>query len=189
MQVERVEALEHVDRAMGDVHPEGNPHVHLDPHRLAVIANALSERLIEVDPGNAEHYRARHAAFSKRWQAAIGRWEERARPLKGTRVIVHHKAWPYLFDWLDLELAGTLEPKPGVPPSAAHLARLKAQLKAKPARFIIRAAYTDGRAAEWVSAQLEIPAVELPYTVGGAPEVSDLFSLYEVTLDRLLGAM
>ena len=179
-QVERLEALEQVDRAMGDVHPQGNPHVHLDPHRLALIAHALSERLIEIDPGNAEHYRARHADFARRWQAA---------PLRGTRVIVHHKAWPYLFDWLDLELAGTLEPKPGVPPSAAHLARLKALLKAEPARFIIRAAYTDERAAEWLSAQLQIPAVELPYTVGGAPEVSDLFSLYEVTLDRLLGAM
>jgi zinc/manganese transport system substrate-binding protein len=189
MQVERLEIPEVSDRAMGDVHPEGNPHVQMDPRRIATIATALTARLKQIDPAHAADYDARGADFARRWQAAITRWTDEAKPLRGMRIVVHHKSWAYLFDWLGIVEAGQLEPKPGVPPSAGHLAELKAQLAAKPAKMVIYAAYQDNRAADWLSREAGIPAVELPFTVGGTPGANDLFGLYDDTLKRMLGAL
>jgi zinc/manganese transport system substrate-binding protein len=189
MQVARLEAPQAVDRAMGDVHPEGNPHVQTDPRRIATIADALSARLKQIDPAHADEYDARLADFSKRWQVAMSRWEAQAKPLRGKRVVVHHKSWAYLFDWLGIEEAGQLEAKPGVPPSAGHLAELKAALAARPAVMVIRAAYQDDRADQWLSREAGIPAVELPFTVGGTEGAKDLFGLFDDTLARLLQAL
>ena len=177
-----------LDRALGDVHAAGNPHVHLDPRRLATIAQALAQRLAQLDPANAARYAERNADFQARWQAAMTRWEARAAPLKGMPVVVHHKGLTYLADWLGLEVLGDLEPKPGVEPSAAHLAALLGTLERRPARLILRSAYQSPRPAQWLADKAAIAAVELPYTVGGAPGTEDLFGLFEVTLSRLLQA-
>jgi zinc/manganese transport system substrate-binding protein len=189
MQVERLEVPGSVDRAMGDIHPEGNPHVQMDPRRIASIAAALTARLKQIDPAHAADYATRGAEFARRWQAAIARWEEAARPLRGVRVVVHHKSWAYLFDWLGIEEAGQLEPKPGVPPSAGHLAELKAELAARPAKMVIYAAYQEDRAADWLARETGIPAVELPFTVGGTAGAGDLFGLYDDTINRMLAAI
>lgn len=189
MQVERLEVPQAVDRAMGDVHPEGNPHVQTDPRRIATIANALSARLKQIDPAHASDYDARLTDFARRWQAALAHWETQAKPLHGLRVVEHHKSWAYLFDWLGIEEAGQLEAKPGVPPSAGHLAELKAELAARPAAMVIRAAYQADRADRWLSREAGIPAVELPFTVGGSEGAKDLFGLFGDTLARLLQAL
>jgi len=189
MQVQRLEVPEAIDRAMGDVHPEGNPHVQMDPRRMATIASALTARLKAIDPAHAADYAARGAEFARRWQGALARWDEAAKPLHGVRVVVHHKGWAYLFDWLGLEEAGTLETKPGVPPSAGHLAELKATLAAQPARMVIYAAYQQERAANWLARETGIPAVKLPFTVGGTEGAKDLFALYDDTLNRMLQAL
>ncbi|MEJ2453929.1 MAG: zinc ABC transporter substrate-binding protein [Candidatus Thiodiazotropha sp.] len=189
MQVERLEVPQTVDRAMGDVHPEGNPHVQTDPRRIARIAEALSARLQQIDPSHAADYAARLADFSERWQAALARWDKRAQPLRGQRVVAHHKGWVYLFDWLGIVEAGELESKPGLPPSAGHLAELKAELATNPAAMVVRAAYQDDRADRWLARETGIPAVELPFTVGGTPEAKDLFGLFDDTLERLLQAL
>jgi zinc/manganese transport system substrate-binding protein len=177
-----------LDRAQGDVHAAGNPHVQLDPHRVARIAAALAQRLAQVDPANAARYAERNTDFQGRWQAAIARWEAQGARLKGVPVVVHHKGFTYLADWLGLAVVGDLEPKPGVEPSAAHLAELLDALKARPARMILRAAYQSAQPSEWLSQKAGIPAVELPFTVGGAPGTDDLFGLFDVTLARLLAA-
>lgn len=189
MQVDRLEVPASVDRAMGDVHPAGNPHVQMDPHRMDTIAKALTARLKEIDPAHAADYESRGAAFNKDWQAALARWDEKAKALKGVRVVVHHKGWAYLFDWLGLQEAGTLEAKPGVPPSAGHLAELKSQLAAKPAKMVIYAAYQQDRAANWLAHAADMPAVKLPFTVGGTNGAKDLFGLYDDTLNRMLKAL
>jgi zinc/manganese transport system substrate-binding protein len=186
MQVERLEIPTHLDRSQGDLHASGSPHVHLDPRRVASIAKALTERLAQVDPDNAAHYQQRSQDFAARWDKAIDGWEQRARSLKDVPVVTHHKAWVYLFDWLGLKAVATLEPKPGLPASAAHLAKLKQQLSQQPAKMIIRAAYQDARASEWLNQQTGIPMVMLPYTVGGTDKATDLFGLFDDTLDRLL---
>ncbi|UCE89868.1 MAG: zinc ABC transporter substrate-binding protein, partial [Pseudomonadota bacterium] len=175
--VERLDVPEKVDRILGDVHPAGNPHVHLDPRRMAQIAAALAARLQVVDPANAAHYARRHSDFAARWQSSITRWEQLAAPLRGERIVTHHRDWIYLFDWLGITAAGTLEPKPGLPPGAGHLAKLKAQLAAEPARMVVHAAHQSPRSSLWLSEQTGMPAVTLPYTVGGNEQATNLFSL------------
>lgn len=187
-QVPLLERPVRLDRAQGDVHAAGNPHVQLDPRRVARIAAALSERLAQLDPANAARYAERNADFQKRWQAASERWAEQGARLKGVPVVVHHKSFSYLADWLGLVVVGDLEPKPGVEPSAAHLADLLASLKTHPARAVLRPAYMSAGPSQWLSQKAGIPAVELPYTVGGAPGTDDLFGLFDVTLTRLLNA-
>ncbi|MFZ5532792.1 MAG: metal ABC transporter substrate-binding protein [Pseudomonadota bacterium] len=185
-QVPLLERPTRLDRAQGDVHAAGNPHVQLDPRRMARIATALAARLAQLDPANASRYAERNADFQVRWQAAIARWQAQGAPLRSVPVVVHHKSFSYLADWLGLVVVGDLEPKPGVEPSAAHLAGLLERLRTQPARLILRAAYQSPQPSEWLSQKASIPAVELPYTVGGAPGVDDLFGLFDVTLARLL---
>jgi zinc/manganese transport system substrate-binding protein len=189
MQVERLDIPETLDRSMGDVHASGNPHVHLDPRRLLKIAASLSERMQTLDAQNASYYQSRHTAFSQRMQTAIQRWQEMAQALRGKRFVVHHRDWAYLFDWLGIIEAGSLEPKPGLPTSATHLATLKKSLLTQPTVAILHTHYQSPRASQRLSELTGIKVVELPYTVGGAEDVEDLFSLYEVTLKRLVEAM
>lgn len=145
--------------------------------------------MIELDGAHAEAYRARLADFSDRWSRALARWRERAGALEGVRVVAHHKDWVYLYDWLGMVPAGYLEPKPGIPPSAAYLAALRAELEREPARLVIRTPYQDPRPGQWLAGQTGLPVVVLPYTVGGTPQARDLFGLFEDTLDRLLAAL
>ncbi len=175
-----------VDRAQGDVHPGGNPHIHLDPRNIAKIAGALSARMAQLDPPEADNYRARTKAFLERWQQAIARWEQDGAPLKGMAVVVYHRNMSYLDQWLGIREVGELEPKPGLPPTTAHLSELLARLQKTPAKTVVRAAYNEPRAAEWLGAQAKIPTVMLPFTVGGTDKAKDLFGLFDDTLARLL---
>ena len=185
--VERLDVPVQLDRSMGDVHAAGNPHVHLDPRRIQTIAKALHARLVEIDPDGKEYYQKRLNYFTQRWQQAINKWQQQAKTLKGKRMVVHHRDWVYLFDWLGIEIAGALEPKPGLPTTAGHLVSLKQSLLSKPATMIVYTAYQNPRGAKRFSQMTNTPAVELPYTVGGAENVNDLFSLFDVTIKRLIG--
>jgi len=177
-----------VDRSLGDIHPQGNPHAQLDPHNIAAVAKALTARLAVVDPSNAPFYSARGADFLNRWQTATARWESEAARLKGVSVVVIHRDQVYLCHWLGLVEAAAIEPKPGVPPTAGYLAGLVAKLTQTPAKIILRNAYNDSKAADWLSERVHAPVVTLPYTVGGTPEAKDLFGLFDDTIKRLLDA-
>jgi len=187
--VHKLEIPATVDRAQGDIHAEGNPHFHTDPHRVLQVARALAERLVQLNPAQADALRTRAADFEQRWQAALTRWQQRAAPLRGVRAVSQHQDWVYLYDWTGMVEAGRLEPKPGIPASAAHLAQLQAQLAAKPARMVLRTSYQDPRPAAWLAQHAGARVVELPYTVGGSDSARDLFGLVDDTLDRLLGAL
>ena len=186
MQVRRLEIPSSVDRAQGDVHAAGNPHVHLDPRNLLQIGEALSKRMAELDPGNAVAYRDGYKAFSGRWQADMARWEKEAAPLRGLPVLVHHRSFAYLANWLGMREIGTLEPKPGIEPTSGQLTALVERQQVDPARLVLRTAYQQEGPSQWVSARAGIPAVMLPYTVGGTPEAKDLAGLFDDTLQRLL---
>lgn len=186
--VQRLEVPTVLDRAAGDIHPGGNPHIQTDPRNIARVATALAQRLAEIDPSSSALYQARYTDFAKRWDGAIQRWESEAAPLRGTAIVVHHKAFSYLENWLGLREVTTLEPKPGVEPSSAHLAEVLEQLKRQPAKMIIRSAYNDARPSEWLSQRARIPSVVLPGTVGGSDKAKDLFGLFDDTVERLLGA-
>ena len=177
-----------VDRSMGDIHPLGNPHIQLDPRNVAAVAKALTTRLAAIDAANAPYYQARGADFQARWQQAMARWETAAAPLKGASVVVIHTDQRYLCRWLGLNQLATIEPKPGVPPSAGHLSELVAQLSANKPKLILRNAYNQPKAADWLSQKIGVPVVTLPFSVGGTPQAKDLFGLFDDTIERLLAA-
>ncbi len=181
-----LEKPERVDRSMGDVHPQGNPHVHLNPHNILIVAKALNKRLQALDPVNAAVFQTNYEEFSNRWRQALSRWEQQASGLRGKRIITHHKAWSYLLDWLGLELVNPLEPKPGIPPNTRHLETLLQQVKGTEVLAIIRTPYAPGDGSEWLARKTGIPALVLPYTVGGSDQATDLFALFEHTIQRLI---
>jgi len=178
-----------VDRAEGDVHPDGNPHIQTDPRNIARVAQALGTRLMQVDPAHKAIYQQRLQDFDHRWQQALARWQQEAAPLRDVAVVTQHQGWIYLTDWLGLREVATLEPKPGVPPSTGDLSDVLNRLKDQPARMVIRAAYQDPRPSQWIAARAHIPAVALPFTVGGDDQAKDLFSLYDDTITRLKEAL
>ena len=187
--VQKLEIPVRLDRAQGDVHPGGNPHIQTDPRNFLPVADALTQRLTQLDPANAAFYAARRKAFVERWKAAIQQWETMAIPLKGVAIVVQHKGFPYLENWLGLRQVASLEPKPGVEPNSGYLAEVLAQLQRQPARMVIRAAYNDGRASEWLAERSKISIVVLPFTVGADAQSQDLFGLFDTTVQRLLGAL
>lgn len=187
-QITTLDRPSQLDRANGDVHPQGNPHFQMDPYRVLTIAKALDARLVQLDAANAAVYQQRLADFSTRWSAAIKRWEVKAAPLKGRKIIVQHASWVYLEHWLGLQPIGALEPKPGVPPTSAHLAGLIGIAKSNNTLAIVRAAYQDPKSSQWLSVRTSVPAVVLPLTVGGDAQSKDLFGLFDSTIDKLLGA-
>ena len=187
-QVRKLEVPSSVDRAQGDVHAAGNPHIQLDARNFAPVATALGARLQQVDAAHAAAYAQRTAAFQQRWQQAVARWSAQAAPLKGLPVVSQHKAYVYLYDWLGLREVAVLEPKPGVEPSASHLQSVLATLKATPAKMVLYSAYQDAKPAEWLGKNATLPVVKLPFTVGGSEAAKDLFGLFDDTLARLLAA-
>ena len=177
-----------VDRSMGDIHPLGNPHVQLDPHNIAAAAHALSARLAQLEPAQAPYYQQREKDFDSRWSAAIARWEAKSAPLKGVPVVIMHRDQAYLCHWLGLTELASIEPKPGVPPTAAYLAQLVAKLTGTPPKLILVNAYNDPKAASWLSDRVHAPVVTLPFSVGGDDKAKDLFGLFDDTIDKLLAA-
>ena len=186
--VELLEKPSSVDRALGDIHPYGNPHLQTDPRNVAKVAAALADRLATLDAPNAVTYKQRYQDFAARWQAAVERWTAAVAPLKGKLVVTHHKGWVYVESWAGLVEVGNLEPKPGLPPSAAHLAELLEQLKGKPVALIIRSTYEDAKASEWLAGRTSIPYVVLPHTVGSVAGADDLFKMFDVVVKTLLEA-
>lgn len=183
-----IERPERVDRAHGDVHAAGNPHLHLDPRNIALVAAALGERMAALDSSEAAFYGGRTKAFLARWNAATAKWQAQAAPLKGVTVVVHHRNLSYLLAWLGMRDVGSLEPKPGLPPSTGHMSALLEQLRRQPARAVLRAAYNDPRAAEWLAERAKLPVAVLPFTVGGNDAAKDLLALFDDSIARLLAA-
>jgi zinc/manganese transport system substrate-binding protein len=187
--VKLLEAPASLDRSQGDIHAGGNPHIQSDPRNMLPVGKALADRFAELDPANAAAYRAGYAAFATKWNAALARWQAQAAPLRGQPIAVQHRSWPYLENWLGLRRVVALEPKPGVPPSSGYLAQVLEVLKKQPVKMIIRAAYEDGRPSEFVGGRAGVPAVMLPFTIGGSDQAKDLYSLYDDTLNRMLKAL
>ena len=183
--VEILERPERVSRGLGDIHPSGNPHVHLDPGNIARLAAELASRLARVDPASEAAYRTRLASFQARWSASMRAWRARAEGLRGMQVVVHHAAWSYLIRWSGLHRIGALERIPGVPPTASHLRSLLQRVRETGAVAILRAPFEPTDASDWLAEMTGVPVVELPYTVGGHQQAPDLFALFDLTLALL----
>lgn len=177
-----------IDRSMGDIHPEGNPHVHLNPHNILKVANEIKNRLSQLDENNAGYYKLRLDEFTAKWSSAINKWEQEAASLKGREVIVHHKNLTYLLSWLGLKEVATLEEKPGIPPSSGHLENVLQIARKHKVLAILRTPFAPPDAADWVNGKTKIPTLVLPYTVGSDEKVPDLFTLYDETIRMLKNA-
>ncbi|MBM3645460.1 MAG: zinc ABC transporter substrate-binding protein [Alphaproteobacteria bacterium] len=186
---ELVDKPARLDRAMGDVHAAGNPHLHLDPRVIRVAAGLVAQRMMAVDPERSEAYRAGLARFEARWDIALANWERRSAPLIGARVASHHKNFSYLWRWLGMSEVATLEPLPGVPPGAGQLAALVTSLPRLGVEGVVHAAFENDRAARFVAERTSLPLILLPYTVRGSGKAADLFGLFDDTIDRLLESL
>ena len=175
-----------LDRAEGDVHPLGDPHIQTDPRNIGRVAPGLAAKLGQLDTPHAAQYQARLKAFLEKWNAATARWEQQAAPLKGVPVVVQHKGFTYLEAWLGLREVAALEPQPGMEPTTAHLSAVLQALQAQPAKMVLRAAYLSDRPSQWLVEHAPVKAVTLPFTVGGTDGAKDLYGLYEDTIQRLL---
>nr|WP_297357242.1 zinc ABC transporter substrate-binding protein [uncultured Caldimonas sp.] len=186
--VELIEAHEHVDRSMGDVHAEGNPHFHLDPRRLKQVAAALAQRLGRIDPPNAAAYRSRLAAWATDWDRRTAAWEAKAKPLAGRKVVVQHTAFSYVWQWLGLQQVADLEPKPGLPPTPGHLRHVLQQVRNDRPMAVVQSLYQDPQGGQWLVGQIGVPLLVLPSTVTPDGPAQTLAGLYDTLLDELLRA-
>ena len=172
----------HVDRSMGDIHPEGNPHVHMDPRNILIVAKELTKRLSSLDQGSAEYYAAQFGKFSKRWSEALSGWEKEISDLAGHPVITHHKSFSYFNKWAKLNEVGSIEPKPGLPPTIRDLNNLYKSIKDIDDLLIIRSPFDPAKGATWLGEKTSRPAIVMPYTIGGNAKVTDLFSLFDESI-------
>ena len=180
--VRKLEVPKVINRSQGDIHPQGNPHVHLDPRNIRRVAAALAEHLAKMDAKNAVDYNARLTDFQDRWSDALAAWDQRAMSLAGLEVASHHRSFSYLANWLGLDIVATIESKPGIPPSGAQLASLLESLSDEPPVAVIRTPYENEKPSLWLNERLSIPAIQLPYTIAGNAAVTDLFTLFDETL-------
>tara|TARA_R110002012_G_scaffold119391_1_gene268491 strand:- start:698 stop:1612 length:915 start_codon:yes stop_codon:yes gene_type:complete len=183
--VETLDKMSNVDRSMGDVHSQGNPHLHFSPPRILAIAKALTEKLIQLDSDNSRDYQQQLERFSSRWTLASAKWQETASKLSGMKVIAYHSSFRYLFDFSGIEQVADLEPKPGLPPTSGHLAGLLKQANNSDITAIVIASYQDKRGANWLAEKSNLPVIVLPLSVGGNEQSNDLFSLYDNVFDLL----
>jgi zinc/manganese transport system substrate-binding protein len=180
-QVTLIEQSSSSDRAHGDVHAAGNPHMHLDPHRITTVAKALAERLAILDPQGETYYRQHLEDFLQRWQTAIEKWESRAAPLKDTEVVVHHRSFSYLLNWLGMRPIAEMEPKPGLPPTPKHLGEILSQVGKENIRLILFASFNGSQGANWLAKRSGACAVQLPFS-----NAESLFSLYDELIEILV---
>jgi zinc/manganese transport system substrate-binding protein len=186
--VDLIDKRDYVDRSMGDVHAEGNPHFHLDPHRFKTVAKALALRLGNIDPASAQAYGERYDSWASDWEQRIAEWNARAAPLRGREVVAQHTAFAYLWSWLSISQVGDLEPKPGVPPTMSHLQELLQGVRSKPPMAIVRALHHEPQAAQWLAEQTGRPLLVLPATVTPDGPTADPAGLFDALIEQLLGA-
>lgn len=178
-----------VDRSMGDVHPEGNPHYWMNPRNGLVIAKKIAQRLGELDPANASKFTGNYADFEKRLSDRIATWEKEAAPFRGKKVITHHKSFSYFVDWTGLKVEGLIEPKPGIPPNPSHLLSLIQLIQTEKIPLIITENYYDPKPSRELAEKTGAKVLILPTSVGGEPGIRTYEDLFEALIGRLKGAL
>lgn len=174
-----------IDRSMGDVHPQGNPHYHLNPENGLLMAGIIADRLIQLDPANTSAYKANLENFSKRLKEKVKTWKARMEKFQNVEVITYHANWNYLLDYFSIESVGTIEDRPGIPPSGRHLAELTAVMKQKNARVILQANFFDKEYSNLLAGKTNSEVVILPVSVGGVEDAGDYIALFDILINKL----
>jgi ABC-type Zn uptake system ZnuABC Zn-binding protein ZnuA len=178
-----------ITRAMGDVHPSGNPHYWLDPENGKRMAKAIADKLAALDPPNAAYYGQRYADFEKRLTAAEARWTTLMAPYKGTKVVTYHRSWPNFADRFGLDVIGYVEPKPGIPPSPKHTLALINEMKRQGIKLILVEPYFDLKTPNSIARETGARVVVLLPSVGGEKEITDYIELFDYDLKLLTDAI
>lgn len=185
--VRKLEVMQHDNHSAGHIHPEGNPHVHLNPENFLILADMFADRLFQIDTGNIATYEENLERFKRQWQESLQQWKQDAEEIRGKNVIVYHKNWAYLTDWAGINVVASLETKPGLPPTTSHLESVLQTIKGKQVDAILVAPFENDEAANWLSEKTGIKILRLPYTVGGSDNAQTLTGLFEETISMLKG--
>ena len=178
-----------VSRAEGDVHPLGNPHYYLDPKALEVVADHLARVFSEQDAANAADYAANAKAFDARMEASLAKWQAQLAPYKGVGIVPYHKNFVYFLNRFDLKEFGTVEAKPGIPPTPRHIAELADAMKAAHVTVVEYQPYYNADASRQVAQRAGGVAVELASEAGGVPGTDDVFSKFDHLVSTMAGAL
>jgi zinc/manganese transport system substrate-binding protein len=178
-----------VTRAMGDVHPLGNPHYWLDPENGKHIAQAIAGKLSEMDGANAAYYKQREQDFESRLTAAVARWKAQIAPYKGLKVVTYHRSWANFADAFGLDVIGYVEPKPGIPPTPQHTLDVINAMKAQNVKIIMVEPYFDLKTPNSIAANTGGKVLVMPPSVGGVPQAADYFKLFDYDLGLLVSAI
>ena len=178
-----------ITRAMGDVHPSGNPHYWLEPDNGRRMAQAIRDKLSELAPANKAYFAQRYSDFDKRLSEAQKRWEATMAPYKGTKIVTYHRSWPNFMEHFGLDVIGYVEPKPGVPPSPTHTLELIAEMKRQGSKVIVVEPYFDLKTAQSIATQLDGKVLVLAPSVGGVKEATDYLGLFEFDINLLASTL
>jgi len=174
-----------LDRSMGHVHPQGNPHYNLSPSNAIKMANAIANQLSLLDQENEMIYRNNLDQFVSKMNNQLSHWKSRLKKIVNKKVVVFHRTWIYLFDEFEIEQLGAIEKLPGVPPTPMHLATIKNLIEQNNVRVIIQASYYDSEFSNLLSAKTGVKTVVLPAFVGGVSEATNYFSTIEYIITEL----
>jgi zinc/manganese transport system substrate-binding protein len=177
-----------LDRSMGDVHALGNPHFMIDPVNVKLIVNQIAEHLAQVDPPNAALYKASLQKFDATLDAKLADWKKQLAPYRGAKIVTYHNDFVYLAERFDLEVIETLEPKPGIAPSPAHLAKVISKMKAEHARLILVQPFQNRKTAETVARQTDGVVLDIPQQPGAIPNTDTYFDLMDYIVHTLATA-
>ena len=178
-----------VTRAMGDVHPLGNPHYWLDPDNGRKIAQAIQEKLTRLSPADAATFAARYSDFDNRLKEAEKRWDAAMAPFKGTKIVTYHRSWPNFCDRFSLEVVGYVEPRPGIPPSPSHTLELIAQMKRDKVGVLLVEPYFDLKTPEAIGRETGAKVLMLPPSVGGEKEITTYIGLFDYIVKKIADAL
>ena len=178
-----------ITRAMGDVHPLGNPHYWLDPDNGRRIAKTIADKLSRMAPAFASYFASRYADFDKRLAEAEKRWDAMMAPYKGVKVVTYHRSWPNFADRFGLDVIGYVEPRPGIPPSPSHTLDLIAEMKRQNVKILLVEPYFDLKTPNSVGRETGARVLVMPPSVGGEKEITDYSGLFDYDVGLLVKAI
>jgi len=176
-------------RAMGDVHPQGNPHYWLDPANGRRIAQTIKDKLGQLSPADRAYFDQRYAEFDKKLAAAESRWDAAMGPFKGTKIVTYHRSWPNFMERFGLDVIGYVEPKPGIPPTTSHTIDLIAEMKKQGVKLIVVEPYFDSKTPVSISKQVGGEVLVLAPSVGGSKEATDYIALFDYDVNAVVAAL
>ncbi len=174
-----------VDRSMGDIHPQGNPHYWIAPENAVIVAREIAERLQSIDGNGAATYQANLKRFEAEVARRRGEWEKRAAGVRGMKIVTYHKSWSYVSKWLGMQEVGYVEPKPGIPAPPSHIAGLIGLMRREGVKVILMESFYPRNTVELVANKAGAKALVMPSDVGATPEIKDYFQLVDAVVQKL----